>query len=230
MPPPLDLTGRRFGKLTALRRIPNPKRTTWRLICDCGRETDAPLGRLNTADDDPRAIRACHHCRSRQCVVCGERFLKSGSAKTCGRTECRLENRRATNQRAAAAADQRNPGRAVARRKRRYTAVMSDALRAEAQREYQREYARQRRANMTDEDRQARRAWEREYYAKNKKRVQARFQQWLANLPPDRRRAWDEMMKKSGQRYRSRKAIARMMAEAKQLIEMTESDDGTDEN
>ena len=36
-----DLTGRRFGRLTAIERVPDPdaKRPMWRCRCDCGNET-----------------------------------------------------------------------------------------------------------------------------------------------------------------------------------------------
>lgn len=37
MPKALDLTGQKFGKLTALRRLPNQgRRTIWECQCDCG--------------------------------------------------------------------------------------------------------------------------------------------------------------------------------------------------
>lgn len=39
MPKALDLTGQKFGKLTAIERAPNKgKRTYWLCRCDCGRE------------------------------------------------------------------------------------------------------------------------------------------------------------------------------------------------
>ena len=39
MPRPIkDLTGQKFGRLTALSRIEQPGRSQWRCVCDCGRE------------------------------------------------------------------------------------------------------------------------------------------------------------------------------------------------
>ena len=56
MPALIDLTGRRFGRLTVLHRAPTVnKRTLWRCRCDCGEERDVqsynlkhPLKRYRT--------------------------------------------------------------------------------------------------------------------------------------------------------------------------------------
>lgn len=45
MPPPIDITGRRFGRLTALhfvgsRLVGTQRKRVWRLRCDCGQEVD----------------------------------------------------------------------------------------------------------------------------------------------------------------------------------------------
>jgi len=43
----LDLTGRRFGRLVAIDRVPgNPSRTRWNCICDCGNRTVTLTGCL----------------------------------------------------------------------------------------------------------------------------------------------------------------------------------------
>lgn len=34
-----DITGKKFGMLTAIEKIPNTKRLLWRCICECGKET-----------------------------------------------------------------------------------------------------------------------------------------------------------------------------------------------
>ena len=51
-----DLTGQRFGRLTVLEPLPGERRTRWRCVCDCGRETVVGSG---------------HH-------------LTSGNTKSCG--------------------------------------------------------------------------------------------------------------------------------------------------
>lgn len=49
MPKHLNLTGARFGALTAVSRIGRiNKQTYWRLICDCGNEHSASLGNLRS--------------------------------------------------------------------------------------------------------------------------------------------------------------------------------------
>ena len=57
MPPPLDLTGQRFGRLTVAARAENGphKKTRWRCRCDCGAE-----------------------------VVVGTLLLRSGRTRSCG--------------------------------------------------------------------------------------------------------------------------------------------------
>ncbi len=42
---PLDITGERYGRLTAIERVrtPGDRHTKWRFICDCGQETIAHL-------------------------------------------------------------------------------------------------------------------------------------------------------------------------------------------
>ena len=47
-----DITGQRFGRLTALRRLENGRggRTFWHCRCDCGRETDVRLSSLLDGD------------------------------------------------------------------------------------------------------------------------------------------------------------------------------------
>lgn len=49
MPPLIDLTGQRFGRLTALGRVPSrPGHTTWLWRCDCGREIAADAYNVKT--------------------------------------------------------------------------------------------------------------------------------------------------------------------------------------
>ena len=227
MPAPLDLTGRRFGKLVALRRDRwHDGKTAWQCRCDCGAETLVPLNRLNLPDDDPRAIRACEACRSRRCVVCGAPYLRSGSGKTCGKEECRKEVRRATNAAAEARAEQRAPGYKIGRQRewrRRMRKERPDLYEAYLERD--REHHRRRRAQMDELDRAIAKAYAREYYAKNRDAIRARWRRWLDSLPPARREEWDERMRQAATRYRQRKALSQMMRQGAQMVERMENDD-----
>lgn len=48
MTKPVDLTGKKFGRLTVLKRVENTKfnKTQWLCKCDCGKETIAIGGNL----------------------------------------------------------------------------------------------------------------------------------------------------------------------------------------
>ena len=43
MPAPIDLTGQKFGKLTALYSESNGKRRMWYCKCDCGEVKEKPV-------------------------------------------------------------------------------------------------------------------------------------------------------------------------------------------
>jgi hypothetical protein len=59
-----DLTGHRFGKLVALRRLPNDHRqVAWLVLCDCGREKS-----------------------------CLSRYLRHGRTKSCGGKGCLVQS------------------------------------------------------------------------------------------------------------------------------------------
>lgn len=54
----LDHTGKRYGKLTALKRIDGCNQTTWLCVCDCGREKNVTAVNLRTGNS-----KACGSCR-----------------------------------------------------------------------------------------------------------------------------------------------------------------------
>ena len=61
-PRPLDVTGRRFGRLTAIRRLDIKGRTSykWLCQCDCGRTTQVSVANLTSG-----GVRSCGCLRSR---------------------------------------------------------------------------------------------------------------------------------------------------------------------
>lgn len=105
MPPPLDITGQRWGKLVALSRAPDllsasgkSRRVAWLCRCDCGREEIFPAKRLpycpsNAARKD--VATCCSKCRSQRiCTVCSKPFESERYRATCS-DACALINRRA---------------------------------------------------------------------------------------------------------------------------------------
>lgn len=68
----LNITGERYGKLVAIKRLPEcGTRSRWKLLCDCGKETTALLGNLRKGD-----IKSCGCAGSRKTI--GERSIKHG--------------------------------------------------------------------------------------------------------------------------------------------------------
>lgn len=54
----IDLTGQKFGKLTAIEVVETGRRRKWRCVCDCGRETAVSSDSLRSGN-----TKACGHCR-----------------------------------------------------------------------------------------------------------------------------------------------------------------------
>ncbi len=105
MPPPLDLAGRRFGKLLVLRAgepllsaSGKSKEKTWDCLCDCGREETIPDRRIPHCASNARrsdAVESCKHCRShRTCAACGTTF-ESVQFRACCSDECKVMHDRA---------------------------------------------------------------------------------------------------------------------------------------
>lgn len=67
----LDITGERYGKLIAVRRIPKHTQSRWIFRCDCGRETEALLSNVRAGQ-----IKSCGCSGSRTTI--GARSLKHG--------------------------------------------------------------------------------------------------------------------------------------------------------
>lgn len=125
MPPPLDLTGRRFGALVVLSRGPHVKwgslQSSWRCRCDCGTEIEVPQSRLPHRDSIPKSHRidACPDCRARPCEVCGGTVPASSASKSCS-PECHAERMRVKHTRHYHAKRKNDPGyQSAARQKER---------------------------------------------------------------------------------------------------------------
>lgn len=70
-----DLTGRRYGKLTVLKRVENMKgQVMWKCRCDCGQITIASSHGLNTGSK--KSCGCLRYSNSRKQDIAGKRFGK----------------------------------------------------------------------------------------------------------------------------------------------------------
>lgn len=102
MPAPIDLSGRRFGKLLVLRADGKIQfgrlMTAWLCRCDCGAEERIPQERLpyrlSIESVRGRAVTSCSACRnSRVCEECGKAFVSELPRATCSEF-CAIAHRR----------------------------------------------------------------------------------------------------------------------------------------
>lgn len=77
MPRLFDITGMRFGKLTAIERISNDRRSVWRFACDCGGERVTMAQTVKCGD-----VAGCAECGSR---ARKEKLTKHGGASKAGK-------------------------------------------------------------------------------------------------------------------------------------------------
>lgn len=71
-----DLTGRRFGRLTALDRMEEKRggKYMWRCRCDCGQETEVPVSSLLSGNTTSCGCRKRERLRERARDIGGQRF------------------------------------------------------------------------------------------------------------------------------------------------------------
>ncbi|GLS13594.1 hypothetical protein [Hydrogenophaga electricum] len=215
MPPPLDLRGRRFGKLLVVDKAPDVLSASgktsyraWLVQCDCGRQEVVMAQRLphcasNRARKD--VIEACSHCRAqRTCEVCGRWFESALFRATCS-DACALLQKRANNMayhHRKVAVDPEHYKRIHAERAARAAADTEFALRLRAQQSEQGKRKRER--LKADPHRYARtleRARERyaaDPFAQAKKRA-ARDAR-MAAMTPEQYAAWSERARESWRR------------------------------
>lgn len=188
MPAPLDLAGRRFGRLTILTRAGSVRyglrQTAWLCRCDCGTEITLPRARLPyRASMDPRQIvDACPACRlGRSCVVCGIPFVPSSSRVITCSQMCRAENN-AENRR---------------QRQRRRAQDDPESLHAEQ--------ARYRARIAADPERRARReALRRERYRRDRDRINEQRRGAKDAMSPEEREAHLRRIRAYMRRYKRR--------------------------
>ena len=204
MPLPLDLTGRRFGRLVVLRRegyVQFGRRVAaWLCRCDCGREEAIPQLRLPYAEYIARArhsVEACSHCRlSSTCVVCGSPFVAPGGGgstrATCERPECRDAHRKAKGRAAWRRRQERDPDLPKKMAEARKERLLSDeeyrtlVRAAERRRTLRRSERLRTDPEYAERERELSRAW----YARNAERVQADRRERLDRMTVEQREDW----------------------------------------
>lgn len=205
MPAPLDLTGRRFGRLQVLERAGSIKcgrvQSAWRCLCECGREEILPLDKLVK-----RGHAECAVCRQGSCVVCSKPVpLERGHRNTCS-DACAALKTRATQLDHYYRRVERDPEhnrKAHARAKARMAA---DPARAEAHAARQRERDAARWAALkADQARlEAKRARVNAWYAANAERIQSQRAARVASLDADAFERWAERVRAYQRAYRAR--------------------------
>ena len=194
MPAAIDLTGKRFGRLTVARRgdfTPTYGGCwLWVCRCDCGVEILVPQKRLPYADwivrlGAGRVIEACPECAGGKCVICGAVIPRTRLPAVTCEGECADEHRKARQRKAwrrRIATDPDLAKRMNERRKERmgadpdYAAKVKDWERRRQIRRTERmacdpEYAAQERARANA------------LYARHAERIQAKRKATIAAMP-----------------------------------------------
>ncbi len=83
---PLDLSGRRFGRLTAVERLEEKKGTNyvWRCVCDCGREAKVEVRSLLSGNTTSCGCVKLENCRGRAKDITGMQFGKLTALRPLG--------------------------------------------------------------------------------------------------------------------------------------------------
>lgn len=223
MPPPLDLAGRIFGRLTVVERAGRVKfgswQPAWLCRCDCGAEIVVPQGRLPHRDTIPQGhvIDACLACRGRPCKVCGANIPLAGGGHgrrvTCS-AACEEVHRKRQGRENWHARIARDPSLTARMNSRRLERAAADPEYARRLREWE-ERRQQRRCERkrTDPEYAARlRAAARATYARHAERIQAERRARLDSLSPEERDEWCRRARRYARDWR-RKHLAELKAD-----------------
>lgn len=202
MPPPLNLTGRVFGKLTVLG--PGPKvqfgrlQRGWSCRCECGKELVVAQDRLPhraaIAAIRGRAVVACQDCSGGICKVCGASIPRSRMPAVTCLGHCADEYRKAKGRASFRRRMERDPdliARMTARRKARCETDPDYAAHF-AEHERRRQQRRSERLRTDPEYAAKARARARHHYAANADRILAERRAALDRMTPEEREAWAE--------------------------------------
>lgn len=216
-----DYTGRRFGKLVALKQIEDAKyggraQPLWLCQCDCGETIrlvndqlpTTPLTLKTMRKSGRRLYDRCEECRKKQCPVCGDRFSYSHTSHVCPKDSCKhtMELERARFHREKEAHILAN------------NPELKHRKNEDSRRRYHqnREHTLARRADITQsltpEERGIRRSENRR-----------RYREMMAD--PNRKAAYDAWR----QEYRSRIAREIMLSDAAEIVNILEDDNDNEQ-
>lgn len=208
MPAPLELTGRRFGRLLVQGRDDDvisstgkSRRAAWQCLCDCGNTEVLTQDKLLA-----RGYVECAQCRQHNCVVCGAKVpLDRGHKNTCCDAH-EAEKIRAVQMehyyRTMTADPEHNQKARAAQRARAekdpaYAQLRAAQLAEQERRRWERKKADP--AALASES-QRRRAW----YAANADRVQAKRRERVEAMSPEEYERWAEIQRAGARRYYER--------------------------
>lgn len=84
MPKALDITNQKFGKLTAIKKMPSKNgKTYWLCVCDCGKEKVVQTCHLIDGRTKSCGCGYEQEGLTKKCVICGKEFqpLPSGTSR-----------------------------------------------------------------------------------------------------------------------------------------------------
>ncbi|MBF8643085.1 hypothetical protein [Pseudomonas luteola] len=186
MPAPLDLTGRRFGRLRVLAMNGRVKfgreQTAWLVVCNCGRQETLAQSLLTQ-----RGWRECSWCQRPECVICGNKVPSDRPRSNTCSDACASKQRRRTNlehyhRRAADPEFNRRRYQRLADRMARDTEL------AERVRQIQRESGKRWRNDPANKE--TIRQYMAAHYAANRVEIQARRRARLDAMTPEQLAHW----------------------------------------
>lgn len=198
MPIPIkDITGHRFGSLVAISARRVDARTLWTFRCDCGRQEEYRIDRMQRAGRPP--ITACTECSKVPCVICGTPFSRVGSGTTCGDPICKQALKRLNDGLFRA----RKTREIEESRKRRHLAKMEAPEYAQTRRERLREYKR------SPEGRAA----VQRYKEKHAEEISEYHRRYRENLTDERK----QQIRENAARHKTKKSLLALMSIGEKL-------------
>jgi hypothetical protein len=177
----VDLTGRKYGRLTVVKSggkqiYAGKPCYMWWTLCDCGREELVPQSQLS------RRKAGCAVCRRGPCVVCGGEIVRETTKNTCC-DQCEQEKRRNIYLKSYYKKVADDPEYNIRRHLQTKERIAQDPEFAARYRELGREANRRKRANP--EYREKVLEYSRQYYAENSEAIQHKRKMFFAQLPPE---------------------------------------------
>lgn len=205
MPPALDLTGRRFGRLQVIKSAGwiqfGRQQRAWKCVCDCGRLEIFPTDKLTK-----RGYIECAACRQPCCVVCGAKVPPERGRKNTCSDQCQQAKTRATQLEHYYRRVLLDPEINRRRHAQQAAKLAQDPARqaAHAQRERARSKARWEEAKRDPALQQANRERRAAWYAAHAADVQEKRKARIQNMGPEEFERWAERSRAYQRAYAKR--------------------------